>query len=1054
MNGSNGFYGNVYGKNEGAALNDQFWPHSMNEATLGSAAMSSGINTGTNSNSSSNAVNSAATGTATLANNVPVVGLPGGTGYFPLLSDARQYPQSQQQFSASAPQSLGGKVNQISLGCRSNPSSPQYPAGSGHSKKRVARACDHCRRRKIKCDSINPQSNKCTNCTKYSAECKFTKLRDDGDKKRKTPEFLEKLSAASDDMNVLNFVPVNSIPSNPALSAMPVGPSHSESNNNGTTFANVNTGLDNMDRIGRNAELTKPLHAINGKVEKLDRKVSMIVDNLAKLEWLIDKMVTDYGKDIDNRKGLPKPKPKHYCTALLTFQTMAWVKCKLNPSETDEEFMTPLRDLLTVSVKWYIIKTKEITDFSSLIFKEGRYTLYPLPPSGQAKRIVENFRAAIAMSSTPGLLGLDYYLSLIDKYHEPDAAPLSYAELLLLNVSLCSGASRMRLFINGDTYRLRKDRYNPSREELKNIENDTLLNSIYFYNKVSIAGGGTVEIQALLILSLYLQENINTELSSSVLATAIRFAMDLGLNQDSCYENLNLEEEILRRSLWWHCFNRDKWFALLLSRPPMIRDQDMDMLTDQNYFDYIKKLLSANRFKYGEEVDTLANLEMALDYMVNYCEFLPTFLSYFIQKLVRLESKIIECCFSTRSILDYSFDEVLDRVLVIRKDLIDWDENLHPCMRLDSYRQYVSLLYVHHGVDNPALTYEIACSRIVGCHFRNLHMKVLLSMFAVSFLVDNLDQFKTSRHTIPKIYRMCIDEGIENSMKMLKIFQTVDYDRHMYNDVMYLFLTGVFALLLYTARHIDEEDNQRIPSIIELLITDHALLVGENQECLVSDNIKWNTSVFFYTFLLAKIVEHFNKNSPHAKNYDFNAEHYAPMLEKIMNHSTKVKNDSIDRLISCMEKYPCTVSDLQASKHSQKVDPPQFVPGKSVQMLPLSQSMFSDMDKETIDYLRSSRPFKNSKSLNGDVKQKFRKDTSLFPTRHSNFSTIYDAYTSGAFARSPVYSESTTPKQEAQNGAADEALSDIRSFFCLDELLYDRDFAFSKACDGPIFQRL
>lgn len=1051
MNGSNGFYGNVYSKNDGTALNDQFWPHSMNEPTLSSTAMSSGINAGSNSNNGSNTFNSGTAGPATLANNVPVVGLPGGAGYFPLLSDARQYPQGQQQFSTSAPQSAGGKPNQALLGSRSNPSSPQYPAGNGHSKKRVARACDHCRRRKIKCDAINPQSNKCTNCTKYNAECRFTKLRDDIEKKRNTPEFLEKLGSASDDMNVLNFVPVNSIASNPALSSIPVGPANNENNHNDSTFANVNTGLDTRDRTGRNGELTKPLNAINGKVEKLDRKVSMIVNNLAKLEWLIDKMVTDYGDTTENRKGLPKPKAKNYCTALLTFQTMAWVKCKLNPSETNEKFMTPLRDLLTVSVKWYIIKTKEITDFSSLISKEGRYTLYPLPPSGQAKRIVENFRASIAISSTPGLLGLDYYLSLIDKYYEPDAPPLSYAELLLLNVSLCSGASRMRLFISGDSYRLRKDRYNPSREELKNIENDTLLNAIYFYNKVAIAGGGTVEIQALLILSLYLQENINTELSSSVLATAIRFAMDLGLNQDSSYENLNLEEEILMRSLWWHCFNRDKWFALILSRPPMIRDQDMDMLTDQNYYDYIKKLLSANRFKYGEEVDKIANLEMALDYMVNYCEFLPTFLSYFIQKLVRLESKMIECCFSTRSILDYSFDEVLDRVLVIRKDLRDWDENLHPCMRLDSYRQYVSLLYVHHGVENPALTYEIACSRIVGCHFRNLHMKVLLSMFAVSFLVDNLDQFKSSRHTIPKIYRMFIDEGIENSMKMLKIFQTVDYDRHMYNDILYLFLTGVFALLLYTARHMDEDDNQRIPSIIQLLIIDHAILVGENQECLVSDNIKWNTSVFFYTFLLAKIVENFNKNSPHAKNYDFDSERYASMLEKILVHSTKVKNDSIDRLVACMEKSPLTETDLQATKHSQKADPSQFAPSKSVQLLPLSQTMYSDIDEETMDYLRSSRPFNR---VRGDLKTKFRRDTSLFPTSYSNFSTVYDAYTSGTFGPSPAYAEPTIPKPQPQNEAADEALSGIRSFFCLDELLYDRDFTFSKACNGPIFQKL
>lgn len=42
-----------------------------------------------------------------------------------------------------------------------------------HYKRRSTKACDHCRKRKIRCDEVNPVTNKCSNCVKFKVECTF-----------------------------------------------------------------------------------------------------------------------------------------------------------------------------------------------------------------------------------------------------------------------------------------------------------------------------------------------------------------------------------------------------------------------------------------------------------------------------------------------------------------------------------------------------------------------------------------------------------------------------------------------------------------------------------------------------------------------------------------------------------------------------------------------------------------------------------------------------------------------------------------------------------------
>jgi len=67
-------------------------------------------------------------------------------------------------------------------------------------KRRVQRACDVCRRKKIRCDGSQMPGNKCSNCSAYNFECKY----EEAAKKRGPPKgYVESLESRLDKMENL-----------------------------------------------------------------------------------------------------------------------------------------------------------------------------------------------------------------------------------------------------------------------------------------------------------------------------------------------------------------------------------------------------------------------------------------------------------------------------------------------------------------------------------------------------------------------------------------------------------------------------------------------------------------------------------------------------------------------------------------------------------------------------------------------------------------------------------------------------------------------------------
>lgn len=901
-------------------------------------------------------------------------------------------------------------------------------SGAGKNlKKRVSKACDHCRKRKIRCDEVDQQTKKCSNCIKFQLPCTF-KHRDEILKKKRKLE-IKHHATPEESLQTSNSI------SNPvASSSVPNSGRFELLNGNSPLESNI---IDKVSNIQNN--LNKKM---NSKIEKLDRKMSYIIDSVARLEWLLDKAVKKQEGKYKEKNNLPKPARKIYSTALLTAQKLYWFKQSLGVKASNEEFLSPISEILSISLKWYATQMKKFMDLSSPAFFSSEIILYSLPPKQQAKRLLENFHATL-LSSVTGIISLKECLDLAEKYYSESGEKLTYPEHLLLNVCLCSGASATQSIVRGDSKFLRKDRYDPTSQELKKIENVALLNAMYYYHKLSTICSGTRTLQALLLLNRYFQLTYDTELANCILGTAIRLAVDMELNRKSSYKSLDFEEAIRRRSMWWHCFCTDKLYSLMLSRPPIVGERDMDMLTDQNYYEVIKTNILPDLIDKKEDLDKITDVNSALNVVVNFCQHISLFISYYVSKLVSIESKIYSTCFAVRSTLDLSFDAMLDKIKDLNDSLNNWRDNLHVSMKLKSYKQYLSVLYAQKSQENPALSFEIACSRVLNCHFRALYSKVILSMVTTSLLIDNKRLYKGSRHDIPQLFILFSSQYLNASKEMLLLFQGINYQAHMYNEVMYQFSTAVFVLFFYVVDNINDlKKKGEVKEIIDILKKSYDRLVGENDEQLLFDNVKWNTLIVFYSHFLKYVLQRYHALNDSTSIFD--SKPYDETITKVIMHSRKIKDETVDQLIMSLKSYG-SLHSLQKGNEADLADD-----GLNTNDISLEDfaeeapiNLFGELSVEILKLLKSHSPISNFGDLSPSSNRKgISDDSSLYPIRSDLTSLVYPIHSSDT--GDTLSSDLETPENSNFNSDSGikEDFEAFRALLPLGKLIYDRDYSF------------
>ncbi|KAI9717736.1 MAG: hypothetical protein M1812_004465 [Candelaria pacifica] len=413
-------------------------------------------------------------------------------------------------------------------------------------RRRIARACDMCRKKKIKCDGKMPA---CTHCINYKTECIFTQV----EKKRNPPkgakyieglenrlgrmESLLKLSGliseedgGKTDLGTLekrlaDKSQRDGVPSSQASNGSASVPQPSISG------SNQNTPQQDTTSSPQNPITSpEPPQRKEEEVEALsDMMCSLVTNNCGETRYI----GSSSGFSIFSPKGIQ------------------WV----NEKTGDASFQDMIAFASVDDNKWIHWKPEVFGD----VFV--RRTFKPLPPKVEALSLLrdyfENFNCMFPLFHEPT------FMHLVEKHYSRDPYEGS-GWWASLNIALAI-AHRLRVMSN----------LVPAEEDRKAW--GYLKNAIGVLTELTMRNTDLLSVQAMLGIAMFLCGTPNPQPSFFLVAAAIRLSHSIGLHKRGSGFNLNPVEIEQRKRVFWIGYMLDKDICLRSGRPPAQDDDDMNV---------------------------------------------------------------------------------------------------------------------------------------------------------------------------------------------------------------------------------------------------------------------------------------------------------------------------------------------------------------------------------------------------------------------------------------------------------------------------------------------
>ncbi|SPJ86766.1 related to transcriptional activator Mut3p [Fusarium torulosum] len=435
-------------------------------------------------------------------------------------------------------------------------------------RRRIARACDMCRKKKIKCDGKMPS---CTHCINYKTECVFTQV----EKKRAPPkgakyieglenrlnrmEHLLRLSGLLDDEDgdlgalekkLMDRQQKSRQPSMAVVSG-PNSPSHSVPSAADGNVMTPQSSLTSPNSIAKDDKRksttpapattpsTAPGPATNGEEANPEDQVE--VEALS--EMMCSLVTNNFGETryIGSSSGFSIFSPKG----------VSWVNGKTG----DDSFQRTISEISVDDHKWTNWKPEVFGDlFQRPVFR-------PLPPKAEALSLLQDF--------------FDNFNCIFPLFHQPTfmhLVQLQYSSdpyqgsgwWASLNIALAI-AHRLRVMSN----------LVPQDEDDKAW--GYLKNAIGVFPELTMRNTDLLSVQALLGMALFLQGTPNPQPTFLLVAAAMRLAQSIGLHKRGTGFNLNPIEIEQRKRVFWIAYMLDKDLCLRAGRPPAQDDDDMNV---------------------------------------------------------------------------------------------------------------------------------------------------------------------------------------------------------------------------------------------------------------------------------------------------------------------------------------------------------------------------------------------------------------------------------------------------------------------------------------------
>ncbi|KAK3684774.1 fungal-specific transcription factor domain-containing protein [Podospora appendiculata] len=494
-------------------------------------------------------------------------------------------------------------------------------------RRRIARACDMCRKKKIKCDGKLPA---CTHCINYKTDCVFTQV----EKKRNPPkgakyieglenrlgrmEHLLKLSGLLDeddngatDLGTLEkkLAEKHQQSRQPSQAiSNPTSPSQATSGQDETSSTpRSSLASPEPTKISEKRKSITPEKEKNGEEEEVaalsEMMCSLVTNNLGETRYI----GSSSGFSIFSPKGIQ------------------WVNEKMG----DSSFQQMITDVSIDDHKWTAWKPDVFGDlFRRTVFRE-------LPPKAETlsllKDFFENFNCMLPLFHQPT------FMHLVERQYSTDPYQGS-GWWASLNVVLAI-AYRLRVMSN----------LVPAEEDDKAW--GYLKNAMSVILELTMRNTDLLSVQALLGMALFMQGTPNPQPSSLLISTAIRLSHNIGLHKRGTGFNLNPIEIEQRKRVFWIAYMLDKDLCLRSGRPPAQDDDDMNVdLPDADPEDNIGNI-------------PLADGKGKMNLFRVMCE------------LAMVEGKVYNKLYSTKA-TKQSPGETLNTIGELDQELEDWKDSI------------------------------------------------------------------------------------------------------------------------------------------------------------------------------------------------------------------------------------------------------------------------------------------------------------------------------------------------------------------------------------------
>ncbi|CEP63822.1 uncharacterized protein LALA0_S09e03290g [Lachancea lanzarotensis] len=800
-------------------------------------------------------------------------------------------------------------------------------------RRRVSKACDACRAKKIKCDGDEP----CFNCVKSSCSCTYSHVA----KKRLKPptrvsnrkilvDLSERLSKLE---NILSQIRDEACTPNDNADKTATPGSTMQSAQ--MDYSDSDSG-ESSDRESEEFEDSKIEQDFRYRPHSGRKQpIELLRTQLDQDEAAAAENTTYNSGDspsihiIDNEEKYVHPTARatylgaYSAFSMFTRKGVQWVHDKLMGGP----------DILgTVLQVRAVLCSNNFTAFNACFEKTGIIDTYDFPEPEACEVLFQNFIThAIPVSPVE----VAYEIPPIKKKFESSPRSLNVSELFLVDTILLIGSTIQCQICHIN---------NLDSTKWTMIQTQMMLKTLRLYQQTSLAyfGDALVYIKGVMLFCWQIENSPTPQLAYLLLSTAVRLAQEMSLHLREAYLKIPDATEALKRHvLWMNLYRFDIYLSTRTGKPSSIHDGDTNSLEDWDFYQYIHAqrqgdaLVVRNSSSGDELKQSLSELRPAL---AGFCsdsrQDLNFALKFYELHLARHSRKCYRYLLTCKALEenDYERRSVLARKLNLELD--EWVAMLPPFMRpsdqIENLKELDNLLnsMPERSKTNAPWSFVDAPPATVKMKIITMHMEYYLNLLYTNCVLSRIPWQTQSDCPHPGSRDLGNDEKCTYAARMMvKIASLVvtptNPNISFCGNTLYAFLSG-FLNLFY--RCIEEPKSRREDLL--LLYDSTLLMVKTAKRQRNAYSLKW-TGVSFMALSLMKLGSITYRAQTNDHTMRIKDEVIISELKALQAVLTTQPNEILAQLRAIDEKRnnlkptaeaPNATNDISESSPSRKID--------------------------------------------------------------------------------------------------------------------------------------